>query len=29
VGGGHGGETAGPVVKAALQYFAAHRTELQ
>jgi cell division protein FtsI/penicillin-binding protein 2/cell division protein FtsW (lipid II flippase) len=28
-GGGHGGETAGPVAKAALQYFAAHRTELQ
>lgn len=28
-GGGHGGETAGPVVKAALQYFAAHRAELQ
>ena len=27
-GGGHGGETAGPVVKSALQYFAAHRAEL-
>jgi cell division protein FtsI/penicillin-binding protein 2/cell division protein FtsW (lipid II flippase) len=27
-GGGHGGETAGPVAKVALQYFAAHRTEL-
>lgn len=27
-GGGHGGETAGPVVKAALQYFADHRSEL-
>jgi cell division protein FtsI/penicillin-binding protein 2 len=28
-GGGHGGETAGPVVKSALQYFAAHRADLQ
>ncbi|MEW6471808.1 MAG: FtsW/RodA/SpoVE family cell cycle protein [Actinomycetota bacterium] len=28
-GGGGGGETAGPVVKSALQYFAAHRAELQ
>ena len=27
-GGGHGGETAGPVVKSALQYFGAHRAEL-
>lgn len=27
-GGGHGGETAGPVAKSALQYFAAHRAEL-
>ncbi|HET9770791.1 MAG TPA: FtsW/RodA/SpoVE family cell cycle protein, partial [Acidimicrobiia bacterium] len=27
-GGGHGGETAGPVVKAALQYFAQHRGEV-
>jgi cell division protein FtsI/penicillin-binding protein 2 len=27
-GGGHGGETAGPVVKSALQYFAAHRAVL-
>jgi cell division protein FtsI/penicillin-binding protein 2 len=27
-GGGHGGEAAGPVVKSALQYFAAHRAEL-
>jgi cell division protein FtsI/penicillin-binding protein 2 len=27
-GGGHGGETAGPVVKRALQYLAAHRAEL-
>jgi cell division protein FtsI/penicillin-binding protein 2 len=28
-GGGHGGETSGPVVKAALQYFADHRAEIQ
>ena len=28
-GGGHGGQTSGPVAKTALQYFAAHRTELQ
>ena len=28
-GGGHGGETAGPVVKKALEYFAAHRAEVQ
>ncbi|HEV7534843.1 MAG TPA: penicillin-binding transpeptidase domain-containing protein, partial [Acidimicrobiia bacterium] len=27
-GGGHGGETSGPVVKAALQYFADHRGEI-
>jgi cell division protein FtsI/penicillin-binding protein 2 len=27
-GGGHGGESAGPVAKSALQYFAAHRAEL-
>ncbi|MGH9009435.1 MAG: penicillin-binding transpeptidase domain-containing protein, partial [Acidimicrobiia bacterium] len=27
-GGGHGGATAGPVAKSALQYFAAHRAEL-
>ncbi|HEV8623498.1 MAG TPA: FtsW/RodA/SpoVE family cell cycle protein [Acidimicrobiia bacterium] len=27
-GGGHGGETAAPVAKSALQYFAAHRTVL-
>jgi cell division protein FtsI/penicillin-binding protein 2/cell division protein FtsW (lipid II flippase) len=27
-GGGHGGETAGPVVKAALRYFIDHRGEL-
>jgi cell division protein FtsI/penicillin-binding protein 2/cell division protein FtsW (lipid II flippase) len=27
-GGGHGGETSGPVVKAALQYFADHRAEI-
>ena len=27
-GGGHGGETSGPVVKAALQYFADHRAEV-
>jgi cell division protein FtsI/penicillin-binding protein 2/cell division protein FtsW (lipid II flippase) len=27
-GGGHGGETAGPVVKAALRYFIDHRNEL-
>ena len=27
-GGGHGGETAGPVVKSALQYFGAHRAVL-
>jgi cell division protein FtsI/penicillin-binding protein 2 len=26
-GGGHGGESAGPVAKIALQYFAAHRAE--
>ena len=27
-GGGHGGETSGPVVKRALQYFADHRAEI-
>jgi len=27
-GGGHGGESAGPVAKSVLQYFAAHRAEL-
>ena len=28
-GGGHGGETAGPVARKALEYFAAHRAEVQ
>ena len=27
-GGGHGGETSGPVVRQALQYFADHRAEI-
>jgi cell division protein FtsI/penicillin-binding protein 2 len=28
-GGGHGGETAGPVARTVLEYFAAHRAEVQ
>ncbi|HVW33167.1 MAG TPA: penicillin-binding transpeptidase domain-containing protein, partial [Acidimicrobiia bacterium] len=28
-GGGHGGETSGPVVRAALQYFADHQSDIQ